>query len=307
MKESGEVQFRTLDEFPPGEIAAALERGYEGYMVPVRFSTEAYVNRIRRDHVDPARSYLIQGAHGTAQGVVLVARRGRSSRIAALGVVPEARRSGIGRRAMARATQDARERGDRRLVLEVITDNHAARRLYENSGFTTVRTLVGYELAPDAQAAPGDGPAPGGHAASGVPAAPGRHAMSGDPVAPVEECDLQQVLPLLLSAYPGDTSWQTDPVSFAGAVAPTRAFASDGAVALVEHAGTRAYLLALAVEPARRRRGAARALMSSLFARFPGAAWAVPAYVPEELAAEFFAATGWRRSSLTQVEMEIRF
>lgn len=286
MEGNDDLRFVPLDQFPLTEIAAVLGRGYEGYMVPLRFTAAALSTRLRRDHVDLTQSYLIADASGREHGAMLVARRGREARIAAIGLAPESRGRGLGRQAMARATEDAVRRGDHRIVLEVISSNDPARRLYESCGFTPLRSLVGYTWQGPSSSESGEPPLPGSAA---------------------EACDLDQVLGPLLDAYPPSASWQTAPVSFAAATLPLLAFRSaDGAVALVEPAGERMCLLALAVAPERRRQGVARAFMLSLFQRFGGVGWTIPAFVPEALGGPFFTGCGWQRSELTQVEMELR-
>lgn len=279
MSGAKEPSLTALDQRSLAEIAKVLEHGFEGYFVPMRFTSETLARLIQRGHVDLTQSYLISDGSGASLGAMLIARRGKDARIAALALVPQARGRGLGRHAVARAVDDAAGRGEQRIVLEVITINHAARRLYEASGFVTLGTLVGYER--DASSSP-------------------------EPVVETVACDLDQAIGALLRAYPERPSWSTAPVSFAGATHPLQAYASaDGdAVALVEAAGTRMRLLALSVAQERRRQGLARDFMLSLFHRFPDTGWTVPPVVPETMADAFFVATGWRRSELTQVEME---
>lgn len=57
-------------------------------------------------------------------------------------VKPEYRRRGIGRALMQKAEQWAKDRGDRRLGLQVFDDNIAAVHLYETLGFTTQALLM---------------------------------------------------------------------------------------------------------------------------------------------------------------------
>lgn len=52
-----------------------------------------------------------------------------------LAVLPELQGRGIGRALLASAAERARARGCVRLTLEVLEDNHRARRLYESFGF----------------------------------------------------------------------------------------------------------------------------------------------------------------------------
>ncbi len=270
----------TLDTVSIAQIIVALERGYEGYAVPVRFAPEALLKRIRCEHIDLAQSYLFSDDAGAASGCMLIARRGRRSRIAAVGIAPEHRGSGVGGQAVQLALADARARGDRVVILEVLTSNTGARRLYERCGFAATRTLVGYERGPQ--------PASGSEAIA-------------------SEIEPEQVLADLLRFYPDDVSWQSAPQGFAGSVPPVQAFRSaEGAVALVEPAGANMRLLALAVPPGQRRRGHGRRFMQSVFDRFAGMGWIIPAMVPEELAAPFLLAGGFRQSAMAQLEMAAR-
>ena len=72
---------------------------------------------------------------------------------------------------MQRLVADARQRGDRRLSLEVIEGNEAALALYHRAGLRIVRTLTGHQ-AP-AEAPPGDGGAAGGRSADRQPSPDG--------------------------------------------------------------------------------------------------------------------------------------
>lgn len=272
------MRHTTLDTVSIAQIIVALERGYEGYAVPVRFTPEALLKRIRCEHIDLAQSYLFLDDASEPSGCMLIARRGNRSRIAAVGIAPEHRGSGIGGQAVRLALADARARADRVVILEVLSSNTGARRLYERCGFTATRALVGYERS--AQPTSGN-----------------------DAIA--SPCEPDQVLADLLRFYPDDVSWQSAPQGFAGSVPPVQAFRSTaGAVALVESAGAGMRLLALAVPPEQRRRGHGRRFLQSLFDRFPGMGWIIPAMMPETLAAPFLLATGWRQAALTQVEME---
>ncbi|HYI25708.1 MAG TPA: GNAT family N-acetyltransferase [Thermomicrobiales bacterium] len=277
------LHLTTLDQVSLTALAGALDRGYEGYAIPVKFSSHALAALVRRDHVDLTQSYLVSDDDGVATGAMVIARRGRESRVAGLGIAPAARGQGLGSRMVMRAIEDARGRGDERIRLEVISTNDIARRVYERCGFRITRPLIGYER-------------PGG-TQSGT-------ATDVD----VEECAPDEIIGPLLTWYPASTSWQTDPASYVGAVPPVQAFRTvEGAMALVDASGSTARLLALAVSPDRRRQGAASRLLQALDARFGNVPWPIPAYVPDTLAAEFFQATGWQRSAMSQFEMEVVF
>lgn len=267
-----------LDSVSIAQTIIALERGYAGYAVPVRFTPEALLKRIRNEHIDLAQSSMFVDGAGEPIGCLLIARRGRRARIAALGIASEQRGSGLGGQAVRLALDQARERGDRSVILEVLASNVGARRLYERCGFVARRTLVGWERA----AAPASG-------AADI----------------AIDCAPEEVLADLLRFYPAELSWQTDPQGFAGSLPPVQAFRSAaGAVALVEPAGAAMRLLAFAVPPAERRRGQGRRLLQSVFDRFANTGWIIPAMVAEDLAAPFLRACGFRHSAMTQAEME---
>jgi hypothetical protein len=73
--------------------------------------------------------------------------RGRRGWCAGFGIVPELRGQGRGRELMSAFVARAREMGLRRLSLEVMEPNVAARRLYEQAGMSVTRDLLVLERA----------------------------------------------------------------------------------------------------------------------------------------------------------------
>lgn len=274
-----DIATRPLSEIPLVEICAALDAGYEGYVVPVRFEPSALTRRMLAEHVDLTLSHLILAPDGGAAGVQLVARRGATSRIAALGIVPDRRGAGLGAAAIRLAVAQAQARGDRRMVLEVISTNEAAMSTYRKAGFVARRGLCGYARA-----------------AAGPTATDAAH-----------PCEVAEVMPLIAAAWPQDASWQTSPLALAAAAAPVEALrdANGSAAALVDASGDTARLLALAVDPAAQRQGVGRRFLDAVGARYPGKAFAITATLPESQAHAFLAATGWQRTPISQIEMEL--
>jgi ribosomal protein S18 acetylase RimI-like enzyme len=269
----------SLDRVPIGEAAEMLNLVYGGYAVPVQFTPASLNARILADHVDLTRSHAWIGQSGETLACVLVARRGRTARVAALGVAPTARGAGIGRQAMDKVIEHARLDGHDRIVLEVLTSNRPARRLYESVGFRPRSRLVGYDLAPRG---------------------------TQPPACSIEACDVGAVLGSLLANYPQDVTWQVSPLSLAAATGSMQGFRSPaGAVAVVDEGPSGMRLAAIAVPRQQRHQGHGRALLAALTAAHPDQRWRIPAFVPEHLASEFFAATGWAISEITQVEMEL--
>ena len=69
---------------------------------------------------------------------------GHTAQILTIGVVPAAQRHGIGQTMLDALLQEARRRNAEEVLLEVRTDNRAARRLYERNRFTALRVRRGY-------------------------------------------------------------------------------------------------------------------------------------------------------------------
>ena len=154
--------FVAAAELGHGELAQLFGRAFAGYLVPIRATPAAMELRNRIEHVDLFASPVAL-AGGAPVALALIARRGRRSRIAAMGAAIEARGTGVAQALLARVIDDARARGDDALVLECIASNERALRLYRRAGFITTRRLVGWRagaLVPDPQPIVEIGPRP---------------------------------------------------------------------------------------------------------------------------------------------------
>jgi ribosomal protein S18 acetylase RimI-like enzyme len=271
---------RPVAELTPAACAAAMERCFEGYIVPVRVTAESWERRFRAEHLDPwaSRVYFAGDRHAA---VLFVTRRGWTSRVGGMAVAKELRGSGLGRRVMQEAIADARARGDRTLLLEVIEQNTPAVNLYASLGFHPVRRLVGWRWTPAPEQA--------------------------DAADALREIDPLEVSRVMHREGDADLPWMLAPETFAAATAPARAFAlEDRAFALVANPQAETLtLLALVVPRALRRQGWGTRMLRALAAAFPGKPWQVVAIVPEELAPEFFVHAGWERQAITQFEMRL--
>src|SRR5512138_1663212 len=117
-----ELDLRKATEYSLAAIAATVTRSFEGYFVPIAMDETDLLAHIRLDSVDLAQSQIAT-ADGVVAGVALIARRGWSSRVAAMGITPEWRGRGVGKFLMDRLLADAHRRLDRQMVLEVIDKN----------------------------------------------------------------------------------------------------------------------------------------------------------------------------------------
>jgi ribosomal protein S18 acetylase RimI-like enzyme len=267
---------RPVAECTSAEVAAAFTRSFEGYVVPLRFTPEAYERRFRGEDLDPYASRVYE-RDGAPAGVVLITRRGWTSRVAAMGIAPELRGAGLGRQVMAAAIAEARARGERTMILEVIDGNAPAVALYEKLGFSPRRRLVGYEWEPPALEVP----------------------------EPVEEMDPLDFARLVAREGEADLPWNLTAETLSAAALPARAYRlGDRACALIaDPDAERLFLTALVVPRTYRRQGWGTSLLHALSAAFPGRPWSVSPVVPEGLADGFFVSLDWKRRSLFQWEM----
>lgn len=106
-------------------------------------SANAFLAGVERLIEDPATEFLLGAAHDDAAPAGVVQLRFRHGLwwaatdclLEDLFVEPGARGAGLGRALVARAVERARERGCRRLELDVADDNAAALALYQAAGF----------------------------------------------------------------------------------------------------------------------------------------------------------------------------
>lgn len=254
-----------LLELDSGAIAAAFNRCFEGYLVPMRFEGEEFERRFRAETLDPHASRLWRDDRGAPRAIALIARRGRHARVAAMAIAPEERGRGLGKTVLAQVIEEARARGDQRLYLEVIESNTPARRLYEGSGFTSCGRLIGF-AAPDA---------------------------AGDALPELEELEARAVARVVASDRALDTlPWQLQAETLYGMAAFAKGYAvadPDGRKEYALVAGSR--VLYTAADPRLLR---ALSRLGSIRA---------PAIFPESKYATAFRQAGWNESPVAQHEM----
>ncbi len=140
-------------------FAAAFTNAFKGYFLPVSLDGVWLARRVRLEQYDLANS-LVAYDGGEVAGVAALAVRGRRGWCAGFGIVPELRGRGRGRELMSAFVARAREAGLRRLSLEVLAPNVAARRLYERAGMSVTRDPLVLERPAGGAAGGGEKKAP---------------------------------------------------------------------------------------------------------------------------------------------------
>ncbi len=98
-----------------------------------------------------ASTFATAGSRGAPPGLCgfgYITRTGDLSRLAGMGVLAASRRTGVARGLLRHLLDEARARGDRMMVLEVIEQNPPAYALYEKEGFRSLARLCGWRRPP---------------------------------------------------------------------------------------------------------------------------------------------------------------
>jgi ribosomal protein S18 acetylase RimI-like enzyme len=264
-------------DYELAEIVRLINRGFADYFVPVEFNRPLLLTMVQQDSIDVVCSRVV--VHGKKPvGVALIARRGWTSRVAAMALVPEARGQGVGTWLMEQLMAEAKVRDEQTMVLEVIEQNTPAVRLYRRCGFQVQRRLVG--LAPTQF--------------EGATAADGLAAV-----------DIREVARLVTMYGLPDLPWQIAGESLAQLAFPNRAYRLKDAYAVMSNPNkAQITLRTVLVRPAARHQGQATRLLQALSARYPGKQWRLPVLCPEELGG-LFEQAGFERESLTQLQMKL--
>ena len=146
------LEFPSMVDYGLERAAEVMARAFEDYFVRIPSTVGVLLNMARTDSVDLASSRMFV-RDGVSVGGALIARRGWTTRLAGMAIAQEARRTGIGRAAVLQLLVEAKARGDRTMVLEVIEHNTAAVELYRACGFKEIRRLIGFAGPPPRDAA----------------------------------------------------------------------------------------------------------------------------------------------------------
>jgi GNAT superfamily N-acetyltransferase len=140
-----DLELRSARSLSPGERAALFNAGYEGYVLPFHVDEQqlALMDGVFDLDLDASR---IAFRDGEPVGLANLGLRGEDAWIGGVGVVTSARRSGVGEALMRSLHEEARERGVRRVWLEVIVENTGAFALYEKLGYEQAQDVEVWTL-----------------------------------------------------------------------------------------------------------------------------------------------------------------
>ncbi|MCC2545031.1 GNAT family N-acetyltransferase [Hymenobacter sp. BT175] len=274
MSSSAVLTSRPVLDFTSVQVTEAMNRSFEEYFVPLVFTPATFERRFRGEHLDAEASRLwFQGEE--LVGLVLIARRGWTSRVAAMGLVIEARGQRLGQQMLQAALDEATTRGDHSMLLEVFIPNERARRLYERLGFRNTRELFTFRRLPAAV----------------------------ETETPLREVDPLAVARLVAAYGEAAIPWMFAPESLMAVSAPARAFTlDDKAYVMLRPEAERTLVQTVLVRPEYRRQGWGRQLLQAVEAAYPGPALIMP-MITRGVGYDFLQATGWEPLELALYEM----
>lgn len=262
--------------FPLVDLVKFLNQGFENYLVPIQFNTDAFLTMLRKDGTDLTASRVLL-VDDQPCGLALIAHRGWTSRLAAMGISREARGQGAGSWFMERLINEARQRGEREMVLEVIEQNEPAVKLYQKWGFQTRRRLIGFSRK-------------------------GKNTQENEK-RDLQEIDLREMSRLILQHGLSDLPWQLSSESIAQMNPPACAYQKGQAYLAVSNpAAEHVVIWSLLVESLARGNGRGTDILRSVIAKHAGRTWHVPAVFPEEFA-KVFVRADFEQEDLSQWQM----
>ena len=272
-----EFSILPASNYPLPDLVQYLNQGFEDYFIPIQFNHVTFLNMLRKDGIDLTASRILLVDHHPC-GIALIARRGWTSRLAAMGISSERRGKGAGSWFMAKLTAEACERGDREMLLEVIEQNEPAVKLYRRCGFESVRRLLGFVRKDSKESDPGD----------------------------LQEIDLREMGRLVSQYGLPDLPWQLSGESIAQMNPQARAFRNGQAyVAVSNPEAEHVVIWSLLVEPQARGRGLGTRLLKSMLALgATNPTWHAPAVFPEEFQ-KVFRRAGFEQEKLSQWQMSL--
>ena len=267
---------KPASDYPLPDLTQLLNLSFENYLVPVAFNLSQFLTMIRKDSLDLAASRVLLVDEQPA-GIALIARRGWTSRLAAMGIVQGQRSKGAGSRFMRKLIDEARERNDHAMVLEVIEQNENAVKLYQKCGFQSVRRLIGLIR---------------------------KDAIEKNKTS-LTTIDLREAGSLIAQHGLADLPWQLAGETIAHMNPPACAYRNGPALVVTSNLAVEHVVIwSLLVEPQARGQQLGVEMLKSVIANHPGKTWHIPAIFPEEFG-KLFERAGFEQEELTQWQMKL--
>ncbi|KXK13056.1 MAG: N-acetyltransferase GCN5 [Chloroflexi bacterium OLB14] len=286
------MNLQPASNFTIPQLADLMTRSFEGYLVPININESALLTMLKRDSIELNLSRVMM-QNDEPVGIALIARRGWTCRLAAMGILPQARNQSLGSQTMHKLIEEAQARQDKEMLLEVIEQNTAGVKLYEKVGFKKVRRLVGYKIEnPQFVAEDGD------------KSKSAHSAVLGE--VELKEIDIRELARLVTYHGLKDLPWQLSGTTIMQHTPPARAFKLNDAYCLISNPDANDIVIWSVLVKARSRgAGLSNVIIKTLFKKFQNKIWHVPALFPEEMSF-IFEQAGMQRENISQWQMSLK-
>jgi ribosomal protein S18 acetylase RimI-like enzyme len=129
------------DQLSTPQLVEAFNHTFEGYSLPITQTVESLSAMIEADDIQLQASLVARAPDGEYAAIGLLAVRGVRGWVGGMATAPSWRRQGVGARLLQRLLTRADSLGLDTVELEVLEDNTAAHKLYQQAGFNDVRLL----------------------------------------------------------------------------------------------------------------------------------------------------------------------
>lgn len=269
------IEFRDATGYSAQDFAATMTQCFEDYVIPITFNAPLAAFLWRAEAVDLVATIVATEGDAPA-GVLMVARRGETMRVAAMAVAKPYRGRGLGHQMMERALEGGRARGERFAVLEAIEHNTGAIRFYEDCGFRTRFRLISAE---------------------------GRLSVSAEGP-DLESSTFPAIAFSLLERGDGAWSWDMSPGSVMQFANPIVPLEHRGMKIAVQPIGEDGLLCRALARSGNDDEAKLSEVLRGLAIRFPERTFRIPPYFPEPEFGELLTSAGLTLGSLNQVQME---
>jgi len=271
------LSVRSASEYPIDTLITVFNDAFKNYVAgDISLDRQSFQQFCTSQTINLALSQIAI-KDNKAVALALLARRGWTSRLAAMGVIAEARYQGVGKEVLAQLVEQARQRQDKSYELEVIEQNPAALKLYSNAGFKKIQRLVEGSL----------------------------QGVKETQLTQLKEIDIAKASNYIISQSPENLPWQLSGYNLAYLGEPNKAFKLKDAVVIISDPKAKTIrLLNLTVAKNKQRQKQGTSLLNALMANYPEKTWRYSALCPEETAS-FFYKHGFHKGDLSQFQMKL--
>ncbi|MGN7176761.1 GNAT family N-acetyltransferase [Paenibacillus sp. FSL R5-0490] len=139
------MKIKRLSQCTLEEALTAWNKGFEGYIVPIKMDLQAFVNRMISEGLSPEKSIIVF-MHGEPCGIIMNGFREINGRKIAwnggTGIAPEFRGKGLSAAMMEEVISIYRAEKAHTAVLEAIEENERAIKLYKKAGYVITDHLL---------------------------------------------------------------------------------------------------------------------------------------------------------------------